>query len=53
MRAKNGVGAVHEPLPKIREVLECASPLALSECFGVIGTVESARGLAHSKMLTR
>ena len=43
----------HEPCPKNRQVLECASPLALSKGFGVIGNVESARGLAHSKTLTR
>jgi len=40
----------HEP-PKSREVLECASPLAL--WLGPSGRVESARGLAHSKTLAR
>ncbi len=40
----------YEP-PKSREVLECASPLAL--WLGRSGRVESARGLAHSKTLAR
>ncbi len=34
-----------------RQVLECASPLAL--WLGESGRLESARGLAHSKTLTR
>jgi hypothetical protein len=35
------------PVTRIRQVLECASPLALWKGF------ESARGLAHSKTLPR
>ena len=45
-----GVLPPHGP-PMGREVLECASPLAL--CLGQSGRFESARGLAQSKTLAR
>ena len=37
--------------PRTRQVLDCASPLALLEGVEVINTVESGRGLPHSKTL--
>jgi len=39
--------------PKWRQLLECASPLALFEASEAQGRQKSARGLAHSKTLAR
>ncbi len=49
MRVRTSEVETHHEAPKVRQVLDCASPLAL--WLEQSGRVESARGLAQSKTL--